>query len=109
MSSRSTSDGTRRKAIDGRPFTCSKATKTFFPALKLGCPHDEASLVAGYARHSARNLSSVAVAFFAIRYFFVIFVAQNVAIGLSGDPVPPGIGSGAAVSRNSHRLRDAAA
>ena len=34
---------------------------------------------------------------------------QNVAIGLSGDPVPPRIGNGAAVSRNSHRLRDAAA
>ena len=30
-------------------------------------------------------------------------------MGLSGDPVPPGIGNGAAVSRNSHRFRDAAA
>src|SRR5437667_4669577 len=34
---------------------------------------------------------------------------QNVAIGLSGDPVPPLMGSGAAVSRNSQRLRAAAA
>src|SRR5438309_6335844 len=34
---------------------------------------------------------------------------QNVAIGLSGDPVPPLIGSGAAVTRNSQRLRAAAA
>src|SRR5262249_56903608 len=34
---------------------------------------------------------------------------QNVAIGLSGDPVPPLIGSGAAVKRNSQRLRAAAA
>ena len=29
------------------------------------------------------------------------------AIGLSGEPVPPLMGSGAAVSRNSHRLRAA--
>jgi hypothetical protein len=34
---------------------------------------------------------------------------QNVAIGLSGEPVPPRMGIGAAVSRNSHRLRAAAA
>src|SRR5689334_6526702 len=33
---------------------------------------------------------------------------QNVAIGFSGDPVPPGTASGAAVNKNSHRLRFAA-
>ena len=36
-------------------------------------------------------------------------VCQNVAIGLTGEPVPPRIGSGATVSRNSHRFRAAAA
>ena len=36
-------------------------------------------------------------------------VGQKVAIGLSGDPVPKGTDSGAAVKRNSQRLRDAAA
>ena len=30
---------------------------------------------------------------------------QNVAIGFSGNPVPPSIGTGAAVSRNSQRFR----
>ncbi len=30
-------------------------------------------------------------------------------MGLSGEPVPPRIGNGAAVSMNSQRLRDAAA
>ena len=30
---------------------------------------------------------------------------QNVAIGFNGNPVPPNTGTGAAVSRNSHRLR----
>ena len=34
---------------------------------------------------------------------------QNIARGFKGEPVPPRIGSGAAVSRNSHRLRAAAA
>jgi len=31
--------------------------------------------------------------------------AQNVAIGFNGNPVPPNTGTGAAVSRNSQRLR----
>src|SRR5262245_27137624 len=35
--------------------------------------------------------------------------AQNVAIGLIGEPVPPTTGSGAALNMNSHRLRAAAA
>ena len=35
--------------------------------------------------------------------------SQNTAIGFSGDPVPPRIGSGAAISMNSQRLRSAAA
>ena len=34
---------------------------------------------------------------------------QNVPIGFAGEPVPPRMGSGAAVSRNSHRFRAAAA
>jgi hypothetical protein len=34
---------------------------------------------------------------------------QNVAMGFAGEPVPPRIGSGAAVSRKSQRLRSAAA
>src|SRR5262245_8743523 len=34
---------------------------------------------------------------------------QNVAMGFAGEPVPPRIGRGAAVSRNSQRLRAAAA
>src|SRR5437879_3549148 len=38
-----------------------------------------------------------------------ILLLQNVAIGFIGDPVPPRIGSGAAVNKNSHRLRTAAA
>lgn len=33
---------------------------------------------------------------------------QNIAIGLTGEPVPLGIGNGATVNMNSHRLRDAA-
>src|SRR5262245_66264320 len=44
--------------------------------------------------------------------FFQVVAArhdQNVAIGLSGEPVPPVNGIGAAVSRNSQRLRFAAA
>src|SRR5262245_51571021 len=65
MSNLSTSDCWRRKAIEGRPFTCSKATNTFLPALKLGWPHDAVSLAAGYLRHSARSLSMVDAAFFA--------------------------------------------
>ena len=34
---------------------------------------------------------------------------QNIAIGLTGEPVPRGIGSGAIINMNSHRLRLAAA
>lgn len=34
---------------------------------------------------------------------------QNVAIGFTGEPVPPRIASGATVSRNSHRFRFCAA
>ena len=34
---------------------------------------------------------------------------QNTAIGLTGEPVPRGIGNGAMVNMNSHRLRAAAA
>ena len=37
------------------------------------------------------------------------YLNQNVAIGFIGDPVPPLIGNGAAVSKNSHRFRAAAA
>jgi len=34
---------------------------------------------------------------------------QNIAIGLTGEPVPLGIGNGATINMNSQRLRDAAA
>ena len=43
------------------------------------------------------------------RVFLADIASQNVAIGLSGDPVPPGTANGAAVNRNSHRPCAAAA
>ena len=41
--------------------------------------------------------------------FLEEWAAQNTAIGFNGEPVPPGIASGANIRRNSHRPLSAAA
>src|SRR5262245_50209770 len=48
-----------RNAIDGLPLMISNAEKMRLPARKLGCPHDEVSLVSGNARQSARSFPTI--------------------------------------------------
>ena len=56
---RSTSTGSSRKAIDGRPATGSMAANVFAPALNTGCPQDSVSRASGSARHSRRTRSQL--------------------------------------------------
>src|SRR5262245_11056588 len=58
-SRRSTSVGSSRKAIEGRPLTRSKAANVLVPARKFGWPHDDRSEDSGNARHKARRRRKV--------------------------------------------------